>query len=53
MILRVVELKSNDGGLPILLLDGFVSELVSIDAVSLGVVCCSLLVWHAVSFGIC
>jgi len=50
VILRIVELKANDSGLAILLFDRFISELVSVNAVGLGIICCSLLVWHVVSF---
>jgi len=32
-----------------LLLDSFISELVSVNAISLRIVCGSLLVWHVVS----
>jgi hypothetical protein len=46
VIQRIVELKANDGGLAILLLDGFIGEFIGINAMSLGIVCGSLLVWH-------
>jgi hypothetical protein len=49
VILGIVELKSNNRRLPIVLLDGFIVEIISINAIGLRIVCCSLLVWHVIS----
>jgi hypothetical protein len=52
MILGIVKLEANDGGLAVFLFDRFISELISVNAIGLGIVSCSLLVWHVVSLNI-
>jgi hypothetical protein len=49
VILRIGQLKPHNGSLAIRLFQGLVSEFVGVNAVGLGIVSGSLLVWHVIS----
>jgi VWFA-related protein len=49
MILGIAQFKPHNRGLAIRLLDGFIGECVRVNAIGLGIVSCSLLVWHVIS----